>query len=113
MGVAKADQRQCAQFVPQGRLRRFRVAGHRAQPLRLQCLGGQVPVPARDQQPDDPKEQPGLGTPGVRYRRRCSFGHAQVPLGPVERPVSELIRRGQRREFGVGRENAGGNPASS
>jgi len=78
------------------------LLGHR---LRVRALAGV-------QQPDDPQQQQlRLGAPGVRHPRRPPLRQVPVPLRPIQRSVHQLIRRGHRRELGIGRADTGQEPS--
>jgi len=51
-----------------------------------------------------------LRVPAGRHRRRPPLGQPQVSLGRLQRPLGQLVGRGQRRELGIGRAGLGGEP---
>jgi hypothetical protein len=51
-----------------------------------------------------------LGAPGVRHPRRPPLRQVPIPLRRIRRSVHQLIRRGHRRELGIGRADTGREP---
>ena len=110
LGDAEVDQRQRAQVLAQAGLRRVRGLGHGLQPPRLLGHRRQVAALAGQQQPDHPEQHLHLPAPAGRHRRRSPLRQRQVPLRLLQRPLRQLIGRGQRRQLGIGRAGLGGEP---